>query len=271
MDERLLPLPLAPQFVQLVVGESFPLSDLPAIFLAPGKTLYALHRASQAMQSTTKPVQIEGMDAHAWLAAVGLTFVDPLSQTELVPGGADRDVTPANLAEFVARVLDLWLNHGVAAQVRAFRDGLNDVLPLAKLNLLHVPELLTTLCGDADVVWDAASLDKALKLAHGYTKDSAPVRALVQVLDEMPPPARRAFLLYATGCPNLPPGGLEALRPPFEVVRRVVDSPRDVDRALPFARTCTNTLHLPAYSSKQVLEQQLAFAIANSRGVIDRD
>ncbi|CAI5726679.1 unnamed protein product [Peronospora destructor] len=62
----------------------------------------------------------------------------------------------------------------------------------------------------------------------------------------------------------------EALKPQFEVVRRIVEN-SDVDHALPFARTCTNTLHLPAYSSKAVLAKQMTFAIANSRGVIDRD
>jgi hypothetical protein len=167
-------------------------------------------------------------------------------------------------------VLELWLDSGIRAQVLAFREGISEVLPLGKLRLLFVPELLSLLCGEEDIEWTAESLLKDTKLAHGYTKDSQPVQFFFEVLEELSGAERRAFLLYATGCPNLPPGGFQALKPPFEVVRRVVDN-LAVDRALPFARTCTNTLHLPAYSSKAVLAKQVAFAIANSRGVIDRD
>lgn len=270
MDERILPLPLAPQFMKLIVGESVPVDDIPAIFQSPGKIVRSMRRAADALASGEQDVEIDGMDVATWLDAVAFTFIEPLSQTPLVPGGDDIAVTTANLGEYVDRVLCVWLRDGIDAQVRAFRDGISDVLPLEKLKLLFVPELLSLLCGDADIAWDTESLRRAMKLAHGYTSASAPVQFLVEFLDEMSVSERRAFLLYATGCPNLPPGGFSALKPGFEVVRRVVETD-DVDRALPFARTCTNTLHLPAYSSKDALVQQMRFAIANSRGVIDRD
>ncbi|TYZ61330.1 hypothetical protein PybrP1_010370 [[Pythium] brassicae (nom. inval.)] len=272
MDERLLPLPLSPHFMQLVVGESFAVDEVAAIFQGPGKILLAMRAAAQQLAdgAAASAVQIDGLALDAWLDAVAFTFIEPLSQKPLRPGGDDVAVTAANLREYVESVLSVWLAHGIEAQVRAFRDGIAEVLPLAKLQLLFVPELLSLLCGDADIAWDVESLRRTLKLAHGYTDASAPVQFFAEFLDEMSVAERRAFLLYATGCPNLPPGGFPALRPAFEVVRRVVETD-DVDRALPFARTCTNTLHLPAYSSKDVLVRQMRFAIANSRGVIDRD
>ncbi|GMF64843.1 unnamed protein product [Phytophthora lilii] len=270
MDERLLPLPLSPQFVKLAVGESFGVEELGDIFLSHGKILYLMYKASKKLADGEKGVEIDQMDVQDWLDAVGFTFIDPFSQKALVVGGEDIAVTVNNLSLYVQSVLDLWLDSGIRAQVLAFREGIGEVLPLGKLRLLYVHELLSLLCGEEDIKWDVASLQKDTKLAHGYTKDSQPVQFFFEVLEEMTGSERRAFLLYATGCPNLPPGGFQSLKPPFEVVRRVVDN-LDVDRALPFARTCTNTLHLPAYSSKPVLAKQLAFAIANSRGVIDRD
>lgn len=270
MDERLLPLPLSPQFMKLVVGESFGLEELGDIFLSHGRILYSMYKASQKLSAGEENVQIDQMDVQDWLDAVGFTFIDPFSQEPLVVGGEDVVVTTTNLALYVGAVLDLWLDSGIRSQMIAFREGINEVLPLGKLRLLFVPELLALLCGEEDIKWTVESLVKDTKLAHGYTKDSQPVQFFFEVLEEMSATERRAFLLYATGCPNLPPGGFQALKPPFEVVRRVVDN-LDVDRALPFARTCTNTLHLPAYSSKNVLAKQMAFAIANSRGVIDRD
>ncbi|OWZ18276.1 HECT E3 ubiquitin ligase [Phytophthora megakarya] len=270
MDERLLPLPLSTQFLKLVVGESFGLHEVGNIFLSHGRILYSMYKASKKLKAGEQNVQIDQMDVQDWLDAVGFTFIDPFSQEPLVDGGENIAVTANNLMLYVRAVLELWLDSGIHAQVLAFRDGISEVLPLGKLRLLFVPELLSLLCGEVDIEWNVDSLMKDTKLAHGYTKDSQPVQFFFEVLDEMSATERRSFLLYATGCPNLPPGGFQALKPPFEVVRRVVDTV-DVDRALPFARTCTNTLHLPAYSSKDVLSQQMTFAIANSRGVIDRD
>ncbi|CAI5701886.1 unnamed protein product [Peronospora effusa] len=270
MDERLLPLPLSPQFMKLVVGESFGLEELNDIFLSHGRILYSMYKASEKLIAVKKNVEIDHTDVQEWLGAVGFTFIDPFSQEPLVVGGEDIAVTSNNMTLYVQSVLDLWLDSGIRAQVLAFREGISEVLPLGKLRLLFVPELLSLLCGEDDIKWTVDSLTKNTKLAHGYTKGSQPVQFLFEVLEEMPATERRKFLLHATGCPNLPPGGFQALKPQFEVVRRIVEN-SDVDHALPFARTCTNTLHLPAYSSKAVLAKQLTFAIANSRGVIDRD
>ncbi|CAI5732452.1 unnamed protein product [Peronospora destructor] len=270
MDERLLPLPLSPQFLKLVTGESFELEELNDIFLSHGRILYSMYKASKKLIAGKKNVQIDHIDVQEWLGAVGFTFIDPFSQKPLVVGGEDVAVTPNNLTLYVQSVLDLWLDSGIRAQVLAFREGISEVLPLGKLRLLFVPELLSLLCGEDDIKWNVDSLTRNTKLAHGYTKGSQPVQFLFEVLEEMSATERRKFLLHATGCPNLPPGGFQALKPQFEVVRRIVEN-SDVDHALPFARTCTNTLHLPAYSSKAVLAKQMTFAIANSRGVIDRD
>lgn len=270
MDERILPLPLSTQFMKLVVGESFAIDEVADIFLSPGKILLSMRDAAMKLERGVKGVQIDNMDLDEWLEAVAFTFIEPLSQEPLFAGGEDTVVTSTNLGEYVDSVLNVWFAQGIEAQVLAFREGISEVLPLDKLKLLFVPELLSLLCGDADIKWDAESLLKTMKLAHGYTSSSAPVQFFVEFLDAMSVVERRAFLLYATGCPNLPPGGFQGLKPVFEVVRRVVETD-DVDRALPFARTCTNTLHLPAYSSKDVLTKQMRFAIGNSRGVIDRD
>ncbi|RLN65566.1 hypothetical protein BBP00_00002782 [Phytophthora kernoviae] len=244
MDGRLLPLPLSPQFMKLVVGESFGLEELENIFLSHGRILFSMYKASNKLVAGDTDVMIDQMEVRDWLDVVGFTFIDPFSQEPLVDDGDSISVTTANLSQYVRAVLELWFDSGIRAQVLAFREGFGE--------------------------WDVASLLKDTKLAHGYTKDSLPVQYFMEVLEEMPGPERRAFLLYATGCPNLPPGGFQALKPPFEVVRRVVDN-LDVDRALPFARTCTNTLHLPAYSSKAILANQMFLAIANSGGIIDRD
>ncbi|OQR86737.1 HECT E3 ubiquitin ligase [Achlya hypogyna] len=274
LDDRLLPLPLSPHFIQLVLGQRLVVTDLPTIFLEPGRTMLALYKAAEALKTTpAAAVTMENTPIAAWLEAVDLSFVDPCTQAELVDDGEAVSVTVDNLGAYVDAVLDQWLVHGIQSQVTAFREGLADVVPMAKLQLLEVGEIQATLCGTVDVEWTEEALRQTIKIAHGYTAASAPVAYFIQTLVAMSTTQRRAFLLYATGCPNLPPGGvgLEKLKPTFEVVRRVIDDTDDVDRALPFARTCTNTLHLPAYSSQSILAAQLEYAVLNSKGVIDRD
>ncbi|RHY01996.1 hypothetical protein DYB36_008500, partial [Aphanomyces astaci] len=274
-DERLLPLPLSSHFLKLVFGERVDASDLAAIFLEPGRILSQLHTVSKALLQTTpkSDVRIENMSARDWLAAVDLNFVDPITQAELETNGSAKAVTVDNLHLYVALVVESWLGRGVSSQVQAFQEGLGEVVPLTKLKLLFVDELQLTLCGTADVEWTHESLRQTIKLAHGYTSSSEPIEHFIEVLVDMTTAQRRAFLLYATGCPNLPPGGVgfEKLKPQFEVVRRVSPDGQAADATLPFARTCTNTLHLPAYSTKAVLAKQLEYAVLNSKGVIDRD
>lgn len=50
---------------------------------------------------------------------------------------------------------------------------------------------------------------------------SAGFLRLVDVLVEMEPSERKAFLQFATGCSSLPPGGLANLHPRLTVVRKV--------------------------------------------------
>ncbi|ETV98249.1 hypothetical protein H310_08967 [Aphanomyces invadans] len=288
-DERLLPLPLSSQFLRLVLGEPIAVDDVATIFLEPGRILFSLYKASKALESGQRDVMIEKMRADEWLATVDLNFVDPITQAELGTlsveiaiasyvwlvdvNGSAKAVTVDNLHSYVELVLRSWLDRGVAAQVEAFQEGLSEVVALKKLKLLFVDELQLTLCGTVDVDWTKESLRQTIKLAHGYTSSSEPIEHFIDVLVDMTTAQRRAFLLYATGCPHLPPGGVgfEKLKPPFEVVRRVSPDNQPVDVTLPFARTCTNTLHLPAYSSKAILAKQLEYAVLNSKGVIDRD
>ncbi|RHY30387.1 hypothetical protein DYB32_004341 [Aphanomyces invadans] len=288
-DERLLPLPLSSQFLRLVLGEPIAVDDVATIFLEPGRILFSLYKASKALESGQRDVMIEKMRADEWLATVDLNFVDPITQAELGTlsveiaresdvwlvdvNGSAKAVTVDNLHSYVELVLRSWLDRGVAAQVEAFQEGLSEVVALKKLKLLFVDELQLTLCGTVDVDWTKESLRQTIKLAHGYTSSSEPIEHFIDVLVDMTTAQRRAFLLYVTGCPHLPPGGVgfEKLKPPFEVVRRVSPDNQPVDVTLPFARTCTNTLHLPAYSSKAILAKQLEYAVLNSKGVIDRD
>ncbi|CCI43867.1 unnamed protein product [Albugo candida] len=266
MDERILPLPLSHDFIRMAVyGESLSVNRLGSVFGHAGRTLSLLHDVVHKKQQN-----LDGIQSEVWLDTACLSFVDPLSQQELISGGTNVQVDVENLAEYVTLVLKLWLDTGIRQQIQAFQRGLSEIASIDKLGVLSVKELRGLLCGNADIEWDTALLMSSFKLSHGFTKDSPTIHYFVQVLEEMSIDQRRELLLYATGCPNLPIGGIACLQPRLEVIQRIVD-PQLVDQALPFARTCTNTFHLPAYTSKKVLKERLTYAVENSRGIIDRD
>lgn len=160
-------------------------------------------------------------------------------------------------------------------------------------------QLRRLLCGPEDVAWDESLLATALQPTGGYSRDSPPFRYLVSVLARMNATERREFLQvrrraataaavhalarsyrsvtrpqFATGSPQLPPGGITALRPPIKVSRAVLHSGEhsggDLDTAVTRAGTCFHQLHLPEYSSAEVLRERLLFSIRGSKGLIDR-
>ncbi|CAN0452190.1 unnamed protein product, partial [Hapterophycus canaliculatus] len=75
-----------------------------------------------------------------------------------------------------------------------------------------------------------------------FFASSQPFCDFLTSLSEMTPAKKRSFLLFVLGCPHLPPGGLCGLSPPLEVGQ--LGYLDEIDRELPFARTCTHTVRL---------------------------
>lgn len=79
-------------------------------------------------------------------------------------GGAGVSVTIHNLEEFVAAVVDATVGGGVARQVTALREGVQQVLSLTSLRLFNEEELHALVCGQAE--------------AEAWTPDALLVRPL---------------------------------------------------------------------------------------------
>ena len=88
----------------------------------------------------------------------------------------------------------------------------------------------------------------------------------MQALRSFSPAEQRQFLLFVTGSPRLPVGGLRALRPALTVVRKAPDAPLGPDDYLPSAMTCANYLKLPDYSTDAVLAAKLRTAMTEGQG-----
>ena len=67
--------------------------------------------------------------------------------------------------------------------------------------------------------------------------------------------------MFATGTSRLPIGGFKALSPKLTIVKKTFDENVLPDDYLPTVMTCQNNIKLPEYSSYEILENKLLFAM----------
>jgi E3 ubiquitin-protein ligase TRIP12 len=296
-DSRLLDLPASPVFYKLVLGRKVDARDIKHFDAELGTTLERLLAACVAreLQGGRGPALIDGCPVED----LCLTFSLPgRPDYELRAGGVDMIVGSDNLRDYVDAVVDATLGSGVQVQIAAFREGFTSVFPLEALQPFYEDEVEAMLCGTGEE-WTVTGLEGVIKFDHGYTVQSAPARALLEVLASLGLVDQRRFLRFVTGTPRLPPGGLAALQPRLTVVRKLshvpsvtteallsvsaggdslgaapgslpLQAPRNpADGDLPSVMTCANYIKLPPYSSKEVLRERLLFAVREGQGSFD--
>ena len=162
---------------------------------------------------------------------------------ELKPGGADVDVTIDNLGEYVRLVTDALLVGGVRAQLAAFRQGFSDVFLVSRL-APFTPSELDVLLNGARERWDKATVIELLKFDHGYTRSSAAISHLLDVIADLTDAQLASFLKFVTGSPRLPVGGLARLSPRLTIVQKKPESGVSPDAYLPSVR-CSRDAAIP--------------------------
>eukprot|EP00177_Eucheuma_denticulatum_P001960 GFKZ01003506.1.p1 GENE.GFKZ01003506.1~~GFKZ01003506.1.p1 ORF type:complete len:2027 (-),score=174.89 GFKZ01003506.1:214-6294(-) len=201
------------------------------------------------------------------VSSLCLTFVLPGDdEQELIQDGAEVEVNGDNAEEFVRHVLYHVLFEGVHQQVEALLRGINDILDIRGLLSFDENEIEMLVCGPSFEEWSVEFLVKTTKCDHGFSHDSMAVLNFLRVLSEMTHSEQRQFVLFATGSPALPVGGLGNLQPPLTIVRRTPESGRSPDECLPTVMTCTNYFKLPDYSSREITRKQVLYAIAEGQG-----
>ena len=103
--------------------------------------------------------------------------------SELLVAGESLAVVPANLTTYISLIEDRWFGEGVRAQVEAFKEGLEEVVPLDDLRIFSPSELRLLFCGDAEVLWDEAMLSRDILVPTGsMTHDTKLFQFLVAEL-----------------------------------------------------------------------------------------
>ncbi|CAJ1359385.1 unnamed protein product [Effrenium voratum] len=209
---------------------------------------------------STPGASVEPMSFNDYMCLIGVSFLETgLSGVPLCPEGAEKAVTVDNVCEFVELAHSFWLDEGVAAQLSAFREGLNEVLPVECLSAFDATELRDMICGEDTVEWGERELLDHLHPSGSMTRASPSYQHLVAVLLDMDQGNRSRFLDFVSSCPRLPPGGMDSFH---------VDVFPDAagGRGFPRSRACANQLYLPSYRSKEELRERLHEAMHGSAG-----
>jgi E3 ubiquitin-protein ligase TRIP12 len=287
-DGRMLDLPLAPAFYRMLLGRSLGLHDLIEIDPGLGNTLRRLDAAANEIETMKR----EGRPESEWrnvtvdgvnIEDLCLTFVIPGASMELIKGGSEVGVNEVNLREYVDTIVDACVGSGVAAYFESVRTGLEQVVPLARLQMFNESELEAVICGQGEQ-WTPEMLTECITFDHGYNALSPPIKNFCDILSAFTPDQQRSFMRFVTGAPRLPPGGLASLQPRLTVVCKQPSSTvglSSIDSApvaagtpladgdLPSAMTCASYLKLPPYSCKEIMLERLTYAMSEGQGSFD--
>lgn len=258
MDDRVMDLPLATPMYKLILEQPLTDSDIMEIYPAVASTLNKLEYVLAGKATTVEGASIEDLT---------LDFTFPgLADVELKPGGADVAVTSENLGEYVASVKKMLLVDGISEQVRALRAGMASVFDLTHLRAFDPVEVGWLINGTTEAPFTMDALRENVKCDHGYTHESSAVRMLFELLCELSSEEQKEFIMFVTGAPRLPVGGLSALSPNLTIVRKPASEGSTTDQTLPSVSTCFFFLKLPDYSSKEIMRNKIFTAMKEGQG-----
>jgi ubiquitin-protein ligase E3 C len=178
---------------------------------------------------------------------------------ELKPGGKDILVTNDNKIEYIHLLADYKLNKQINEQVKAFRNGISNIINLDLLRLFNFNELQSLISGPNDSI-DVDDWKRNTIYAGLYNPDHVVIVNFWNIVESFTEDQKRKLLKFATSRSKPPLFGFQNLIPNF-----AIHSSGDQER-LPSASTCLNLLKLPPIEDIQTLKEKLICAIESDSG-----
>ena len=151
----------------------------------------------------------------------------------------------------------LWLtDRSIATEYTAFEKGFFTLLDRKAVSLFNPTSLKLLVEGNQEI--DVDALEKTATY-DGYSADEPLIQDLWQIIRSFPPEQLRRLLEFVTASDRVPFDGIDSID--FTIQKN-----GDGDARLPSSATCFGRLLLPAYSSKEKMEERLRSAIENSQG-----
>eukprot|EP00045_Choanoeca_perplexa_P017892 m.270728 g.270728 ORF g.270728 m.270728 type:complete len:4196 (-) comp17668_c0_seq1:27-12614(-) len=181
---------------------------------------------------------------------------------EVVPGAR---LTTESRGEYVRKALHYRL-HEFDDQIQAIRRGLAKVVPLPVLSLFTAPQLEALVVGYP--TFDLVLL-RAITKYKGCNSSCKQVNWFWQAMANLTPEEHSLFLRFVWGRTRMPRSEADFGGNNFklQLVDKHADGSKQADASLPEALTCFFLLKLPQYSSAEILEAKLRYAITNCKAI----
>ncbi|XP_027837521.2 probable E3 ubiquitin-protein ligase HERC1 [Aphis gossypii] len=248
-----LALPLSPLIWKMIIGEPLNISDL-----EENDTYYAQNLTSIQNIHQTGVTEENFEDAIPFLNMTGTDWMD--NTVPLIPNGHYVPVTYSNRLKFCELALKQRF-HEMDEQILAVRRGLSALVPLPLLTFQTAENLERMICGLPNI---SIPVLKTIVRYREMDENSQVVQWLWDILNGFLDSEKVLFLRFVCGRSRLP-SNLSDFSQHFQIIK--VEDKKD---GLPTAQTCFFQLRLTDYSSREVFEEKLKYAINNCR-TIDMD
>ncbi|XP_072898000.1 E3 ubiquitin-protein ligase HERC2-like [Hemitrygon akajei] len=175
---------------------------------------------------------------------------------ELIADGANVPVQKHNRKQFVDAFVDYKFNTAVEKQFRAFSEGFRGGFPLPIVDLFLPEELMAVIHGNTNYNW---KLLEKNTIYDDYQPTDRVIRYFWEVFESLLEEEKKQFIFFLSGSERLPAGGIGRIN--IVIFKPWINQP---DLSYPRAYTCTKSLELPNYSTKELLKERLLHAIEQS-------
>ncbi|XP_033634240.1 E3 ubiquitin-protein ligase NEDD4-like isoform X1 [Asterias rubens] len=183
--------------------------------------------------------------------------------TELKPNGSEIPVTNFNKREYIQLVIQWRFVNRVRAQMTAFTEGFQDLIPLDLLKIFDENEVELLLSGLGDINVNDWKTNSAYR--GGYHANHIVIQWLWKAILSFDTEMRARLLQFVTGTSRVPMNGFAHLYgsngPQLFTIEKW-----GTPESLPRAHTCFNRLDLPPYESYFKLKEKLRTAVENAEG-----
>lgn len=186
------------------------------------------------------------------------------ASVELIPDGADVDLTIDNLPEYLEANMKYRLIENVRPQLTAILLGFFDVIPEPLMTIFDFQELELLMCGlpriDIDD-WKANTLYTGE--FDGTNGDNLWCHWFWDIVEnDFDQETRARLLQFVTGTSGVPSGGFAVLQGNDGNIRKFTIHGVDAEICLyPHAHTCFNRIDLPTAANKEELHERLKFSV----------
>jgi len=177
---------------------------------------------------------------------------------ELKPNGANINVTDSNKNEYIDLIVENKLNNtNDKEQLIALKKGFYDIIPKSINSILDELDLKFLISGINEI--DVNDWEYNTEY-DGYQADDITIKNFWKCVRNFSNEDRTKLLLFATGNSQVPVTGFKDLQGGENIIHFKLKK-SGTENDLPISHTCFNRIDLPPYTSLDVLEQKLLYAI----------